>query len=267
MRAGSTPTSSPSSPAEINNLSIFFQHLIKNTVNKLSSSFKKPSRPFVPLTVNKINLTALYDTGADISCMSTKTFRRLFQAGNRPTKIAKDSVTRGATGSSLDSIGRYMIPLKLEERSYLFPFSVFNNLNEDMILGIDFIVKFGLGFDTTDQTLFWADKDNSWANANLVSTKQVVLEPMSNKFVTMNVMTHNNFRIGTPGEAVACIASDKHVIQGGPALVMINKNGQTTMEIFNCSNHQITIERDSMLGVAEKIHQDDKIEEMNVNAL
>ena len=39
------------------------------------------------------------------------------------------------------------------------------------------------------------------------------------------------------------------------------------MEIFNCSNHQITIERDSMLGVVEKVSEEDKIEEMNVNTL
>ena len=194
-------------------------------------------------------------------------YGKIFPAGNRPSRLQKDSVTSGATGSRLESEGRYMIPLKIEKRSYLFPFSVFNNLNEDMILGIDFIVKFSLGFDPTTQTLYWSDADASWTNANLLSTKQIVLEPMTNKFVTMNVMNHNHFRISVPGEAVACIASDKHAIQGGPALVKINKNGQLTMEIFNCSNHQITIERDSMLGVVEKISEEDEIEEMNIKHL
>ena len=80
-------------------------------------------------------------------------------------------------------------------------------------------------------------------------------------------MNHKNFRISAPSEAVACIASDKHVIQGGQALVKINKNGQLTMEIFNCWNHQITIERDSMLGGVEKISEEEKIEEMNINTL
>ena len=77
-----------------------------------------------------------------------------------------------------------MIPLKIEKRSYLFSFSVFNNLNEDMILGIDFIVKFSLGFDPTTQTLNWSDANASLTNGNLLRTKQIVLEPMSNKFVT-----------------------------------------------------------------------------------
>ena len=39
------------------------------------------------------------------------------------------------------------------------------------------------------------------------------------------------------------------------------------MDIFNCSNHQITLKRDSIVGVAENIKEDDTIEEMNFNTL
>ena len=187
-----------------------------------------------------------------------------FYAVDFPSRLQKDSVTSGVTGSRLESAGRYLIPLQIEKRIYIYPFSVFNNLSEDMILGIKFIVKFSLGFDPTTQNLYWSDADASWTNANLLSTERIVLKPIS-KFVTMNGMNHKNFRISVPGEAVDCISSDKYVIQGGPALVKINTNGQLSMEILNCSNHQIMIERDSMLGVVEKISEEDQIEEMNFN--
>ena len=245
-----------------------FEVLIKNTINKLSSSLKKPSRPFVPITVNKTNLTALYDTGADVSCMSINTFRKLFpDVDKRPKKLQKDALTSGATGSRLESAGRYYMPFKIQNKEFIFPVSVFNNLNEKMILGIDFIVKFSLGYDPTTQSLYWSDTDANWTNANLQCTREITLEPMSNKFVTMNVLDHRKFRIGVPGDAVAIISSDKHIIQGGPALVTVNKNGQVSMEIFNCSNHQITIDRDTMVGVIENIKNEDTIEEMNVNTL
>ena len=39
------------------------------------------------------------------------------------------------------------------------------------------------------------------------------------------------------------------------------------MQVLNCSNHQITIKRDSILGIVEKISEGDQIEEMNVNTL
>ncbi len=86
--------------------------------------------------------------------------------------------------------------------------------------------------------------------------------------VTLNVLTNRRgFRVAEAGEAVAVISSPDYVIQGGPALVRINRLGQTTMEIFNCTNSVMTIEKDSFLGFIEIIEENDMVGELNVNEM
>jgi hypothetical protein len=85
--------------------------------------------------------------------------------------------------------------------------------------------------------------------------------------VTLNVMTRKGYQIAEACEDMAVISSGTYVIQGGPALVWINRLGQATMEIFNCTNHEITIEKDSLLGIVERISDKDKVRELNVTEM
>jgi hypothetical protein len=80
-------------------------------------------------------------------------------------------------------------------------------------------------------------------------------------------MTRKVYRIAEAFEAVAVISSGTYVVQGGPVLVRINKLGQATMKIFNCTNHEITIEKDSPLGIVERMSDGDKVGELNVNEM
>ena len=66
---------------------------------------------------------------------------------------------------------------------------------------------------------------------------------------------------------MAVINSKDHVVQGGPALVRINRLGQTTMEIFYCTNHVMTIEANALMGIIEKLSDDDEVGELNVNEM
>jgi hypothetical protein len=86
--------------------------------------------------------------------------------------------------------------------------------------------------------------------------------------VTLNVLTNcGGFQVAEAEEAVAVISSPDYVIQGGPALVRINWLGQATMEIFNSVNSVMTIEKDSFLGIIERIKENDKVGELNVNKM
>ena len=66
---------------------------------------------------------------------------------------------------------------------------------------------------------------------------------------------------------MAAISSGEHMVQGGPALVRINKLGQTNMEIFNCNNHAMTIEKNYLLGIVEKLKDEDQVGELRVNKM
>ena len=70
------------------------------------------------------------------------------------------------------------------------------------------------------------------------------------------------------GDAVAVVSSGEHLVQGGPALVRVNKLGQVVMEIFNCTNSVMRIKKDTALGVIENIHSNEgSVGELNVNDL
>jgi hypothetical protein len=72
--------------------------------------------------------------------------------------------------------------------------------------------------------------------------------------VTLNKLTnHGGFRVAEAGKAVAITSNPDYAIQGCPSLVQINQLGQTTVEIFNCTNILMTIEKDSFLGISWRI--------------
>jgi hypothetical protein len=71
MRYRSTPTGSPQNSCHlINEIPIVFKELIKSTIQKLSSSMKKSERLQVSVKINGHKISALYDTEADICCMT-----------------------------------------------------------------------------------------------------------------------------------------------------------------------------------------------------
>ena len=250
------------------NVSGLYQDLIVNTIAKLNASLKKPLRPYVSVQMKGHKLSALYDTGADICCMSSTAFRRVFPVGQRPEKLNRTSNVSAASGNKLEGEGIYILPMEINKRKFQYQVHIFGNLNEDMILGINFFQEHGLGYDPTMQEFYWTDcATPDWHTANLQCSESITINPTSNKWVTLNVLTESGFRIADPCEAVAAISSGEHVVRGGPALVRVNRLGQTQMEIFNCTNHAMTIEKNSILGVIEKLKDEDQVGELQVNEM
>jgi hypothetical protein len=126
-----------------------YHNLIVSTISKLNASFKKPVRPYVSFLINGHRLSALYDTGANICCMSSETFRGLFPLRQRPEKINRMSSVSTASGNKLEVEGIYPISLEIKKRKFTYNFYISNNLNKDIILGINFFQEHGLGYDLT----------------------------------------------------------------------------------------------------------------------
>ena len=249
-------------------MSIVYRELINSTINKLSSSIKRSKKPTVLVTINGQKIKALYDTGADLCCMTAAKFRQLFPVGKRPKKLNVISTVTVASGDKLECLGVYPIPFEIDGKKFVYNVHVLNKLCEDFILGINFFDYAGLAYDAENREHFWTDKNGTnWKTAELQCPDKLTLEPTSNRVVTLNVVTRRGYRIADACDAVAVINSKEHVVQGGPALVRINRLGQTTMEIFNCTNHVMTIEANSLVGIIEKLSDDDEVGELNVNEM
>ncbi len=133
---------------------------------------------------------------------------------------------------------------------------------------INFFQDAGLAYDPGNQDIYCTDKaDSNSKTAEPQCSAKLTLDPTSNNIVTLNVITRKGYIIADACEAVAIISSGTYVVQGGPALAWIYRLGQATMEIFNCTNHQMTIKKYSLLGIVEQIYDKDEIVELNVNEM
>ncbi len=200
--------------------------------------------------------------------MTAAKFRQVFPVGQRPKKLNMISTVTVASGDKLESVGVYPIPFEIGKKKFVYNVHVLNKLCDDFILGINFFCHAGLAYVPENHELFWTNKDGTnWKTAELQCPDKLTLEPTSNRVVTLNIITRRGYRVADVYEAVAIIASKDHVVQGGLALVRINRLGQTTMEIFICTNHVMTIEANALVGIVEKLSDDNEVEELNVNEM
>ncbi len=111
----------------------------------------------------------------------------------------------------------------IDGRNCEHPVHVCSNLNEGMILGIEFLSKGGLGLDPSSMELYWTNKSTAnWHQAKLQCSEKITINPISIKIVTLNIVTkHGGFRVAEAGDAFAVISSPDYVVQEGPSLVRI----------------------------------------------
>ena len=90
---------------------------------------------------------ALNDTGADVSCMSMRTFREILIDKQPPKKKKPMLIVRGASNQILESVGHYDFNLVFQDgKTGMQEFIVFKELNTGLILGMDFITDHALTF-------------------------------------------------------------------------------------------------------------------------
>ncbi|MGV0994312.1 MAG: reverse transcriptase domain-containing protein, partial [Mycobacterium sp.] len=211
----------------------------------------------------------MYDTGAELTCMSKAHFKKLFP-NNKPKKSARQNMNRilGAQGLEIRKCGTYDIKIKINKKlEIIHPVTVFSNLTDNMIIGMDLSHKTGLSYDSGNRSFYFSGQIRPWKTARIITAEDVTLEPMSNKAVKINALTSDGNRVGFSGEAVAFIRSEEFIISGGPALVTINKMGQSTMEVLNCSAYPVTITKRSHIGSIEQIEEEDEVGVLNVNEM
>jgi len=110
--------------------------------------FIKPNRPYINAQIGSSITAALYDSGADISCISEKNFRKI-PVDLRPKKILQQKIdpcfSAGGGQPSVKVIAN--LPVKILGKQTVHPFRIIHGLNENVILGADFINKHLLVYD------------------------------------------------------------------------------------------------------------------------
>jgi hypothetical protein len=119
-----------------------YNKLFADAVSEIKSNLKPSfNRPYLWVNVqNALKVRGLYDTGADISCMSENFFRQI-PLQNRPQKLDMDKSPNfgSAGGQPLPVRGLYKFAFNINSKLIKHQCYVIPDLNKPLILGIDFI--------------------------------------------------------------------------------------------------------------------------------
>ena len=89
------------------------------------------------MRIQNKTVSALVDSGADISVMSSKFYRKLKLDDNTLTEIK--SFATSANGSHLKIHGCACIPVEIGHLQLYQKFHISPNVSQDIILGLDFL--------------------------------------------------------------------------------------------------------------------------------
>jgi hypothetical protein len=185
--------------------------------------------------------------------MSEKVFRQL-RTPYIPRKLVTDKMPnlRSAGGQPSPVRGLCEFSLKIDQKFVKHKFYVIPDLNEPLILGIDFIQKHQLWSCSKNKLFAWEDQPN-WGQGHLKVCQATVVPPLSVAYLKATSCTEGGSSHGKSNLCIANIASGLHpLITGGPYLVQPDSQGQVTVAVKNCSPHDLELQRNNFIGSVKK---------------
>ena len=223
---------------------------------------RRVGRPFLEASIANKKSKVLYDTGADISCIDEKEFRKI-PLHKRPSRnlYSQDRQFLSASGNQLKVKGAYNIQITIMGKTVTHPFFVVSKLSDPVILGADFIHENKLAYCPEKRDFFWKSNDD-WTNGVASLTSSCVLPAFSVCNVKVNLVTQNGSRPNNNNPILIDIQTPKHhLLSGGPGLVKPDHQGQATVEIRNCGPDYYELNRGQVIGILENA-QTFKLEEI-----
>ena len=230
---------------------------------------RRVGRVFLEAEICKKKNKVLYDTGADISCLDEKEFRKI-PVDQRPkaNAFSTDKQYLSASKDPMIVKGVFNLPITVCGRTIIHPFYVIKNLSDPVILGADFIHENKLAYCPEKREFFWSNK--KWSNGIATLTSTCVLPAFSVSSVKVNLHSEQGSRPDQPKPVLVHIRSDESpLLAGGPGLITPDAQGQAVVEIRNCGPEYYELKRGQVIGMLENA-EDYEIEKMDphrINAI
>jgi hypothetical protein len=246
LLGGASDVQQPPCPSQ---LYLAIASIFSFTIGKIKESFQ-PNRPYVNIQIGPSMAAALYDSGADISCMSETEFRRI-PVDHRPKKLATldKNPCFSAGGTPLTVTGIYNISVSVLGRKTEHPFRVIKGLNESVILGADFINKHLLMYDPKFKQVKWRH-DNDWTVASLCAKSDTVIPEYSSRLLRVKVDDNGKTATSIIAE-ISC--PEWPYLVGGPGLMSLDEQKGGLVEILNTGPEPVTIARGQVIGQADNV--------------
>ena len=114
------------------------------------------SRPFINCKIeNLLTVRALYDTEADVNCMSTNAFKKILLK-NRPIKLLDTHSAFGSTtNGAMMVLGRYCMNIYIAGKDVKATVLIVDGLNEEFIIGMTLIGAHQLYWNPDSREFEW----------------------------------------------------------------------------------------------------------------
>ena len=250
----------------------FFQSLLTLcAINIASVKDDSTGRPFISVNMHGVSGSWLFDTGASVTLISLKEFRKI-SPDNRPPRMSPITNLSGAGGESLNTHGIYNLKLTINGRTLVHPVYVASNLSSPAILGIDAIKAFGLlyspfkhsfSFESQSKSVHTVqgvapspspDLDSASILASLSTTKTVTIPALTSLSLSVSTVSSLPYRPPADMLGLAHIGtSDLPYLNGGPGLVKTDRIGEVTVRLNNCSPTDLLLPKGSIIGFLESL--------------
>ena len=224
-----------------------------NQISQMVNSLRSPSmRPYARAVIHGESIACLFDTGADVSCINSKIYEKVSPC-NQLNAIEGLRPLKAAGGQMLKVHGVQKIELEIDGRKVKHPFLVIDDLNESMILGIDFITKQGLNYSPATREFTWEDGASTWQQGFCQSIKKETIPALSSRLIKVNLITTGG---GKPskGEVVnACAAAEGKPLLSGTQGVIAHQDGVAMIMVQNCAPVDVKVKRGELIGRIENL--------------
>ena len=227
--------------------------------NSTTARYTGEERPRVKVTQRDIEMSFLYDTGAQRSCMPFKAFKRIYGSTN-VKKINANLNIRDAGGNDLGYKGTYLLPIQLMGKRIMHDMVILENL-QDNIIGIDCIHKHFLGYSSVRQSPIWETPPID--SGTLKTTERVFVDALSSRVIKVKCQDVQGQNFGQNTSMIATIDTPHTLLTGPPGLIKFNNEGIAFTVLQNCGPFGIWIERDTPIGFADEMAAQDKLEKLD----
>ena len=224
----------------------------------------------VPISIEGFEFRCLVDTGAAITAVSANVWNNFLR---HVCPSLGDSGLENITSDILNTLGKTVMQFVIQSEIFPFEAYVIGNLTYDVILGRDFLQKFGSKIDFEKGMIEFVSEVDPLPFCNMEGTVSddyvvsgntdldcsvhadfsVVIPPQSEVVVSarLNAIPQQSNAIGVV--APRSTLPEKYSVFGASELVRVSEDGTIPMRIINPSSQPVKIHRRTKLGDFEEV--------------
>ena len=195
----------------------------------------------------------LYDSGAQVSLMSSKVFRKI-KVSLRPEKIKFKLNCSGVSGSKLKVLGCYFFNFTVLGQNVKHPIFVVDKIpGQSGVLGIDIIKRMGLGLDVISNEPYIVNKQIDEASV----TKDIIIPARSRQVCKIKIPAKFMKKGEDNLQILSVSVSSAKQIFPDEVLIQPNKEGVAKVHLTNSSHNHQQIEKGTAVGSITSVSTDE----------